>query len=407
MNGMLPRNRIDIGWSDLLYAAVHCFQPGSRERVRERVERSWSEDSVACLSVRSGFDSLLRALAFSPGSEILVSAVTIRDMVRIMEDHGLVPVPIDLEMQTLTVDAASARRALGPRTRAILVAHLFGSRMPLNELAAIARERGLYLIEDCAQAYVGREYRGSPEADACLFSFGPIKTATALGGALLRIRDPRLREVVREIQAVQPVQRRWPFLRRVLQYSLLKLLGRPRMFGAFAAACAVLGRDHDEVISEAVRGFPGRELFRLIRRQPGYPLLALLERRLRRYPATAIRERIAMAERAVALLPPLARPGTLAPHHSHWVVPVQAPDPNGLMRHLWRRGFDATRGASSLAVVAPPPDRPELAPHMAEHAMRELLYLPVFPGVPPAVLGELANAMREFEERRERVTAHV
>jgi hypothetical protein len=58
---MLPRNKLDIGWSDLLFGIRRCFWPKSREVVQRAVEDYWSpnSDSIACLSVRSGFDLLL------------------------------------------------------------------------------------------------------------------------------------------------------------------------------------------------------------------------------------------------------------------------------------------------------------------------------------------------------------
>ena len=96
------------------------------------MEAAWdARASLACLSVRSGFDALLGALALPRGSEVLMSAVNIADMARIIEAHGLTPVPVDLDMQTLTVSMASLARAATPCTRAVLVAHLFGSRMPM------------------------------------------------------------------------------------------------------------------------------------------------------------------------------------------------------------------------------------------------------------------------------------
>ena len=105
---MIPRKRLDIGWSDLLYGMRCCLGAGDPARVRERIERAWSSEGtegagLACLSVRSGFDALLAVLAFPPGSEVLMSALTIRDMTRIVEEHGLIPVPVDLDPRTLAV----------------------------------------------------------------------------------------------------------------------------------------------------------------------------------------------------------------------------------------------------------------------------------------------------------------
>ena len=80
------RKRLDIGWSDLMFGACRVFVPPERASVSRRVESLWPavENTLACLSVRSGFDLLLAALGLPRGSEVLVSAITIPDMIRII-----------------------------------------------------------------------------------------------------------------------------------------------------------------------------------------------------------------------------------------------------------------------------------------------------------------------------------
>jgi perosamine synthetase len=403
---MIPRKRLDIGWTDLLFGLGACLWPGSRERMCRRLERLWSPEGngLACLSVRSGFDALLSELDLPRGSEVLVSAITIRDMTRILEEHGLVPVPVDLDMRALAVDPESLARAVTPRSRAILVAHLFGSRMPLEPVLSAAREHGLFVIEDCAQAYCadycGDDYRGHPECGVSLFSFGPIKTATALAGGLLRFRDRSLRDRVVERQADWPVQGRGRFLTRICKYSLLKLLSYRPVFSLFYFGCRLTGASHDAVISGSVRGFSGTGagagFFGRIRQRPSFPLLALLARRLKQ-DGRGIEERAALARRAIGLMPSVERPGDQAPWHTHWVFPIQEEEPEMLIPSLWARGFDATRGASSLCVVDPPADRPETEPSQARQAFSRLLYLPVHPGLRRRDVERLARAVQEIK----------
>lgn len=394
---MLPRGKLDIGWADLGVAARACLQMGDRGAAQRRVAAAWSDagEALACLSVRSGFDLLLQALALPAGSEILVSAITIRDMTRIIEHHGLVPVPVDLDMATLSVPVAQLERAVTPSTRAILVAHLFGSRMPLDEVARFAKERGLLLIEDCAQAFVGPDYRGHPASDACLFSFGPIKTATALGGGIVTVRDATLRERMRALQARYPVQSRWRYLKRVVTYGVFKLATVPVLYRALTTACTLLGKDHDTVIAGATRGFPGPGLITNIRQQPSEPLLQLLARRITQFAPGRIEWRARIGSSVADLLPEGAVPGRRAAEHSYWVFPVQASQPDRVMRALWRQGFDATRAASSLYVVDPPPDRPELDPSEARRVMDQVLYLPVYPALSGRDRVRLARAAAE------------
>src|SRR6187402_1637862 len=219
---MIPRKRIDIGWADLASGMMACVIPGDLARAAARVESAWhtARGNLACLSVRSGFDALLSALQLPAGSEVLVSAATIRDMTRIIEAHGLVAVPVDIEMQTLAISRVSLARAVSPRTRILLVAHLYGSRMPMRDAVDFCKKNKILLIEDCAQAYTGDGWRGDVASDVCMFSFGPIKTATALGGAVMTLRDGALRENVRACMAAWPIQHRAYYCARLLKYTL-------------------------------------------------------------------------------------------------------------------------------------------------------------------------------------------
>lgn len=396
---MIPRGRIDIRWSDFVAGAARCATPGSRDAMQRQVLGLWSErgDAVVCLSVRSALDLLLSALDYPRGSEVLVSAVTIRDMVRIIEHHGLRPVPVDLDMRTLAVKTESLKWATTPSTKAVLVAHLFGSRMPLGEVAAFASARGLLLIEDCAQSFTGLDYRGDDASDVSMFSFGPIKTSTALGGALLRVKDKRLRARMQALQSAYPVQTRLSFFQRVWRFCLVHALLHPKPFSVLCAACRLLGADHDELISHSVRGFSGPDFFANIRRQPSYPLLALLGRRLARFDPRRLRARIQAAETVLQSQPDLARPGRDAAQHSYWTFPVLSRSPDDLVRHLSRHGFDATRGRWSLYCVPAPAQKAQFQPTEALQAMLCIVYVPAYAGLPQQALQRLAAVLQAFE----------
>jgi dTDP-4-amino-4,6-dideoxygalactose transaminase len=361
----------------------------------------WSSEAnaLAALSVRSGFDLVLQCLDLPRNSEILVSAITIRDMVSIIERHGLRAVPVDIDPESCSLRCDLLAQAITPRSRAILVAHLFGSRMRMEDITEIARRHHLYVFEDCAQAYAADGYRGHPRSDVAMFSFGPIKTATALGGAMFTFRDSRLCGSVKKLQRQHPVQSRRFFLQRVLKYSLLKALSYRLPYSIFTASCKLLRTTHDRMISGAVRGFAGGDLLRKIRYQPSYALLALLERRLRLYTPEHLEPRIGAARLASSYLPGVPIVGRHASNHSHWVFPIQSKQPDRLVRYLWGEGFDATRGASSMyAVPAAGEGRADAAE--ARRMMDQVVYLPVDSGALAADLRRMADAVLRFEDRR-------
>ena len=397
---MIPRKRIDIGWGDLASGLLACVMPGDAARAAVKVESAWhtARGNLACLSVRSGFDALLSTLQLPAGSEVLVSAATIRDMTRIIEAHGLIAVPVDIDSQALAVSRAELERARSPRTRVLLVAHLFGSRMPMREVVEFSHKNQLLLIEDCAQAYTGDGWRGDISSDVCLFSFGPIKTATALGGAVMTFRETVLRDRVRAAMSAWPLQHRAAYFARLLKYALLALLGNRPCYTVFAHAMALLHVDRERVLAASVRGFSGGEFLMKIRRRSSLPLLVLMHRRIRQGVQPAVGRRAERARQLAGLLaagpPSVERSGAAALWHSHWVFPLMHPRADALIAHLQTRGFDATRGASSMAVVAATHGARRAA--KAEKMFAQLCYLPAHEGMSARDIERIAAAVREF-----------
>ena len=111
-----PRHRLDVSVRDLLFGLSACLWAFGRRRLEAEVGRAFPpvEDALACFSVRSGFDLLLGALGLAPGEEVLDSAVTHPDMVRIIEAHGMGVDPVDLETATLEPRCGLLEEALSP-----------------------------------------------------------------------------------------------------------------------------------------------------------------------------------------------------------------------------------------------------------------------------------------------------
>src|SRR5690606_38199325 len=98
-----PRLKLDITWSDLTVAAAALPFTRNHAEWARRAEQAWGSDNdvFACLCVRTGWDLLLGALDLPRGSEVLLSAITISHMAEIIRAHGLVPVPVDIDPETL------------------------------------------------------------------------------------------------------------------------------------------------------------------------------------------------------------------------------------------------------------------------------------------------------------------
>jgi len=93
------------------------------------------------------------ALDLEPGSEIMVPSYTFFATCLAMRFFGYVPVFVDVDPNTVCFDLEDARRKLTPRTRALMVMHSWGLPCEMDRIAEYAREKGLILLEDAAQAH--------------------------------------------------------------------------------------------------------------------------------------------------------------------------------------------------------------------------------------------------------------
>jgi len=349
---MWVRKRIDIPVTDLMYGIAACMRNHDRDELQTQIESQWVPgQTFSCLSVRSGFDLLLQTMDWPAGSEILMSGMTIPHMPEIVRRHGLVPIGLDLDVGTLAVSAEEVRAKITPRTRAIVIAHLFGGLTDIRPIIEIAREHDLLVIEDCAQAYVGNFYTGDQDADVSMFSFGAIKTNTSLCGGVLNVRRRQLLEKMNRRHAAWPRQTRWTMLKRLLKYGFVKLLSTWFMSSAVATALRLVGKDHDGLAVKLSRGFSGGDFFQRIRQQPSSALLSLMNRRFENFDQQTVVKRtswglkINRAFQSVACMP-----GEEMKRPTWWVLPILVEDPDRLTRYLWKHGFDGTHSCSLAAV---------------------------------------------------------
>ncbi len=395
---MNSRKRFDIGWTDLLAGLAACTSRADGADAAARIERWFDDgsgDAFACLSVRTGLDLYLRQLALPAGSEVLMSALTIPDMARVVAHHGLVVVPVDVDPTTLAPRPEAWRRAASPKTRLAILAHLFGTRVSLAPLVDLRRERGILVLEDAAQAFTGRDWRGDPDADVSMFSFGPIKTATALQGAVLCVRDPAVLAGMRAAHAAYPRATQGAFAKRIAKYSALKALTWRPVYSAFVRVNRALGRPVDDVIQRTVRGFPGGEFFANIRHRPSTAMYSLLARRMERCDGAHVAERARLGEDlARAIGDVVTVPGIRAPLRTHWVFAVATERADELVASMRANSFDATRVATMTAVPAPE-SRPETDPREARALVQSLVYLPLYPELGAARTARLAELVRE------------
>lgn len=177
----------------VLDSSAFVLGPDGRALEQELAQLCGARHGVG---VGSGTDALrlaLTALGVGAGDEVITPAFSFVASATTIVMAGARPVFVDVDHETLTLDVAALERALTPRTKVIMPVHLYGHPAAMDRISALARARGLAVLEDAAQA-VGATWQGRPIGgwgDAACLSFYPTKNLGACGdaGMLLTTRD--------------------------------------------------------------------------------------------------------------------------------------------------------------------------------------------------------------------------
>jgi perosamine synthetase len=148
----------------------------------------------ACSSGTAAIHTAVAALDPEPGDEIVTSPITDMGALTPILYQGAIPVFADVGPRTYNLTAATIEPCLSPRTRAIIVTHLFGNPCPMSEILDLARSRGIPVIEDCAQAYLAthrERYVGTLGTIGC-FSLQQGKHITTGEGGIVVTDDVAL-----------------------------------------------------------------------------------------------------------------------------------------------------------------------------------------------------------------------
>jgi dTDP-4-amino-4,6-dideoxygalactose transaminase len=141
-----------------------------------------------CYGVASGLDALtlsLKACEFDAGSEVIVPSNTYIATILSILHSNLKPVLVEPDIRTYNIDPAKIEERITPKTKAIMIVHLYGKACAMDPIVDLAKQYDLKLIEDCAQSH-GAEFKGKKTGtfgDFGAYSFYPTKNLGALGDA--------------------------------------------------------------------------------------------------------------------------------------------------------------------------------------------------------------------------------
>ena len=165
--------------------------------------------TIGCANGLDALKLVIQAMGIGPGDEVIAPANTYIASLVAISANGARPVLVEPDINTYLIDPAKIEEKITPRTKAIMVVHLYGRVCEMDAVNAIAKRHGLRIIEDCAQAHgayvrgreTGDESRVGGLGDAAGFSFYPGKNLGCLGdGGAVTTNDDELAKKVRALR---------------------------------------------------------------------------------------------------------------------------------------------------------------------------------------------------------------
>ncbi|NUN92502.1 MAG: DegT/DnrJ/EryC1/StrS family aminotransferase [Verrucomicrobiae bacterium] len=178
----------------VLRSPIHTAGPVTQEFEKAFAGYLGCSHAVGVTSWTMGAFLCLKALGIGPGDEVIVPPLTFISTANIVCHAGATPVFADVERETGLLDVESARRAITPKTRAIIPVHMYGAMCDMRAFERLARERGLALIEDAAHCVEGERdgIRPGQLSRAACFSFYATKNLACGDGGAVATNDADL-----------------------------------------------------------------------------------------------------------------------------------------------------------------------------------------------------------------------
>ena len=175
----------------------------------ERFEVEFSEFcetkyAITCSNGTTALHLALLAGGIKAGDEVLVSTLTNMATFFAVIYIGAKPIPVDVDLKTLTMDPEDLQRKITKKTRAIMVVHLFGHPTDMDQINDIASFNNISVFEDCAEAH-GALYKGKKVGGLSLaggFSFFANKILTTGEGGMVTTNDPEVNNKIRSLKAL-------------------------------------------------------------------------------------------------------------------------------------------------------------------------------------------------------------
>lgn len=178
---------IDTGW-------ISSEGPFVKKLENDFAQRMGRKYGVAVANGTVALELAVRALDLEEGSEVILPSFTIISCIQAITKNNLKPVLVDSCSDTWNMDISQIREKITAKTKAIMVVHIYGLPVPMDDILALAKEFNLKIIEDAAEMH-GQTYKGKPcgsFGDISVFSFYPNKLVTTGEGGMLVMDEEAL-----------------------------------------------------------------------------------------------------------------------------------------------------------------------------------------------------------------------
>ncbi|MDT8309146.1 MAG: DegT/DnrJ/EryC1/StrS family aminotransferase [Bacteroidales bacterium] len=201
------KGEVDAAIEDVISSTAFINGPAVNSFSRNLAQYLDVKHVIPCANGTDALQVSMMALGLQPGDEVITTSFTFIATVEVIALLRLTPVLVDVEHNTFNIDPAAIRRAITPKTKAIVPVHLFGQCANMDEIMAIAREHDLKVIEDACQS-IGSIYtfddgtvkHSGTIGDVGCTSFFPSKNLGAYGdGGAIFTNDDKLAEQLRVI----------------------------------------------------------------------------------------------------------------------------------------------------------------------------------------------------------------
>lgn len=186
---------IDTGWISSEGPFVKQFE----QQLAARVERQYG---IAVCNGSVALDAAVAALGIGQGDEVILPTFTIISCAAAIVRAGAVPVVVDCDPHTWNIDVSQIEAKITPKTKAIMVVHIYGLPVDMEPVLSLADKYGLKIIEDAAEMH-GQTYKGRPCGSfgaLSTFSFYPNKHVTTGEGGMIVTDDEQLTERCRSLR---------------------------------------------------------------------------------------------------------------------------------------------------------------------------------------------------------------